>query len=221
MQYRYLSHMLSDEIPVYGGEASLFITRTSSIQAGSPANTCQFRIGSHWGTHVDAPYHFFENGRKVVDYPAGFWVFKSPYVVNVSLAPSEILCPDKWLDSVDSSADILLIRSGWTEHRNIDKYNRENPGIHPDVGISLRKKFPKVRVVGIDWISVSPYQNRPLGREAHKAFLDPDGKNEPILIIEDMDLSSDLEKLSEVTALPLMVEGSDSAPCTVVGGFSD
>ena len=78
-------------------------------------------------------------------------------------------------------------------------YSCDNPGIHPEVGIYLRE----------------------LGREAHRAFLGQGGKNDPILIIEDMDLSCDLTKLRELWVLPLRVEKIDSAPCTVIGGFDD
>lgn len=221
MRYRYLSHLLKDVIPAYGGTSSLGVARTNSISSGGAANAYQFLMGSHWGTHIDAPNHFFENSRKIADYPAEFWIFRLPCVVKVSLAPSEVLSPGKWLESVDGSRDILLLQSGWTECRGKDIYTKENPGIHPDIGICLRKRFPKIRAIGIDWISASPYRDRPLGRQAHKAFLDPEGENEPILIIEDMDLSCKLENLSELLALPLRVDVIDSAPCTVIGGFRD
>ena len=74
-------------------------------------------------------------------------------------------------------------------------------------------------MTGIDWISISPYQDRELGREAHRVFLDQKGRNNPVLLIEDMDLSCDLTKLRELWVLPLRVEKIDSAPCTVIGGF--
>jgi len=38
---------------------------------------------------------------------------------------------------------------------------------------------------GFDSISVSSFQNRMVGREAHRAFLDPKA---PILLLEDIDL---------------------------------
>ena len=85
----------------------------------------------------------------------------------------------------------------------------------------MRENLPSIRMIGIDWISISPYQDRELGREAHRVFLDQKGRNNPVLLIEDMDLSGDLKELTEVWASPLRVERVDSAPCTVIGGFSD
>jgi len=76
-------------------------------------------------------------------------------------------------------------------------------------------------MTGIDWISISPYQDRELGREAHRVFLDQKGRNNPVLLIEDIDLSGNFKKLKEVWVSPLRVERVDSAPCTVIGDFSE
>ncbi|MFA5339140.1 MAG: cyclase family protein [Candidatus Omnitrophota bacterium] len=222
MIYRFLSHLLTEKLPAYGGGGhSLDMAKTGSVSGEGSANIYRFSMGSHWGTHVDAPNHFFENGRKAADYPPEFWLFRAPQVIDVTLAPSEILNSGKWLESIDGSKDILLLKSGWKRHRDKELYCKENPGIHPDVGMYIRKKLPNIRAVGIDWISVSPFCARPIGRQAHKAFLDPEGENNPVLIIEDMDLSCNLKGLFEVTVSPLRVEGADSAPCTVIGGFDD
>ena len=78
-----------------------------------------------------------------------------------------------------------------------------------------------VQAIGMDWISVSSFENRELGRQAHRAFLNRDGEGHPVLIIEDMDLSADLNGLREVWVAPLLVEGIDSAPCTIIGIFDD
>ena len=197
------------------------IEPVKSIQGGDSANVFRMTLENHWGTHVDAPYHFFDDGRKIIDYPPEFWVFKSPQVIQVDLKPSEVLICGDWLNTITPGADILLFQSGWGNRRGEKIYSVENPGIHPDVGLYLRKNLPSIRAIGIDWISISPYQNRELGREAHRAFLDQKGKNNPVLLIEDKDLSGDLKGLTEVWASPLRVERVDSAPCTVIGGFSD
>ena len=222
MKFRYLSYPLKSENPVYGaGNEPLDLRKTRSLASGDSANVCQFTIGGHLGTHIDSPNHFFENGKRVADYPAEFWIFKAPETVPVALKPSETLKCGEWLDLIAPAADILLLQSGWAGMRGDRKYGMENPGIDPEVAFYLRKRYPKLRTVGIDWISVSPHSDRALGRKTHRAFLDPDGDNNPIAIIEDMDLSCDLKNLREVFAAPLRVQESDSAPCTVIGGFLD
>lgn len=224
MRYSYLSYALAEKNnPVYGGTTSLDIQTRKSISRGDAANVSSFTMENHWGTHVDAPNHFFDNGMKVYEYPPGFWFFKNPQVMTVSLEPSEIIkLPLEILPiAIAPQTDLLLIQSSWGKRRHEEAYVRENPGIDPEVGIYLRSNYPHLRALGIDWISVSPYADRQLGRHTHRAFLDPCGQNAPILLIEDMNLSMKLASLREVVVLPLRIEGLDSAPCTIAGLFDD
>ncbi|MBF0328454.1 MAG: cyclase family protein [Nitrospirae bacterium] len=221
MTYKYLSYPLDLKIPVYGKTASIDIKSVKSIDNGDSANVYAFAMENHWGTHVDAPNHFFVEGKKIADYPAGFWFFKSPQVIDIELLSSEMLISGSWFEQIKHDTDCLLLRSGWGMRRREEAYCIENPGIHPDVGRELRIKYPTIRALGIDWVSVSSYRNRELGREAHRALLREYGIGEPPVIIEDMDLSCDMAGLRNVWVLPLRVCGLDSAPCTIIGGFGD
>lgn len=221
MKFIYLSHVLTEKISVYGGEGLLSIAALKALEKGDSANVFRFSMENHWGTHIDAPNHFFENGQKVSDYPAHFFFFESPRVIQVSLKPSDILKSGNWIGEISHDNDLLLLQAGWSRFRGQQIYSSENPGIHPEVGTCLRENYPNIRAVGIDWISVSSFQNREMGRQAHRAFLDPQGSNNPVLLIEDMDLSQDLKGLKQVWAAPLRVEGIDSAPCTVMGRVED
>ena len=54
-----------------------------------------------------------------------------------------------------------------------------------------------------------------IGREAHKAFLDP---KSPILLLEDMDLREITERsiIQKLTIAPLRIAKCDGLPCTVI-----
>lgn len=191
------------------------------VSKGSPARVYRFSMANHCGTHIDMPNHFFGGARKASEYPAGWWFFGSPSVVELRLKPKEVLMCGEWCGRIGKRSDIVLFLSGWSKFRNRGKYIYQNPGIHPEVAVYLRRNFPDVRAIGIDWMSVSSYTNRPLGRKAHKAFLDPDGANGPVSIIEDMNLPRGLSGLKEVFVMPLLIGALDSAPCTVIGEFND
>ena len=221
MHFHYLSHPITKSMPVYGGSNGLELTSLKAIDKGDSCNTWRMCFENHWGTHVDGPNHFFSNGRKIMDYPADFWIFDNPQVLNVQLEPGELLKWETIGGHIDADTDLLLLKSEWGQKRGLDLYWEENPGIHEDVGIGLRNLKSSIRAVGMDWISVSSFVYREEGREAHRAFLNPDGKGKPVLLIEDMNLSADLTKLSKVFVAPLIVEGIDSAPCTVIGLFND
>lgn len=217
----YMSHVVAMQMPVYGmPNQSLEITEHKSILKEDSCNEFNFKINNHWGTHVDCPAHFFKNGKKIVDYDSDFWIFKKPQIVDVDLVAGQILGLSEISHRVNMTADILLFRSGWYSHRNGSMYCTTNPGISPEIGFWLRKERPNVRAIGIDWISISSYVNRDLGRQAHRAFLDPDGTNEPVVLVEDMDLSGECENLDCIIIAPWRVERLDSSPCTIIGLFN-
>ena len=221
MQIDYLSHPITESMSIYGGNADLDLVPVKNIVQGDSCNSWRFRLENHWGTHVDCPAHFFVEGAKVVDYPPEFWWFRSPQVIQIEAKPGQVITRENSSCDLDPETDLVLFQSGWGRFRGKEIYIRRNPGLHPSLGLWLRAHFPSVRAIGIDWISISSFEHRDVGREAHKAFLAPDGKGHPILIIEDMNLSGDLHDLKEVWVAPLLIEGIDSAPCTVIGIFEE
>ena len=222
MQFCYLSHPLKLSLPVYGGMAEVSLSMTKSLLKGDSCNVYRMTFENHWGTHVDCPAHFFSNGKGPADYPPEWWIFKRPQVISIELQPAQIITVTDIISKIEPDADMLIFHSGWTAYRETDDiYSTQNPGIHPDVGRWLRGNYPSVRTVGMDWVSLSSYKHRAIGREAHKAFLNPDAEGHPILIVEDMNLKVNLTNLKEVWVMPLLVEAIDSAPCTVIGTFDE
>jgi len=213
--YKYLSYPLTASMPVYGNHSeSLEITSLKSIENGDSCRVYKIRFENHWGTHVDCPAHFFLDGKKVTDYLPETWFFKSPQLIDVTLNAGQLL---EQIEGINPDTDLLLIRTGWSNIRGSKDYSFNNPGLSPELGIFLRDKFPNIRAIGLDLVSISSYTNRELGRLAHKAFLDHDSIGQPILLIEDMFLPLDIDSFNEIIVMPLIVEGIDSAPCTIIG----
>jgi len=69
----------------------------------------------------------------------------------------------------------------------------------------------------MDLISVTSREHREEGRAAHRAFLDPAGEGNPVLLIEDMALAHVRGALRAVCVSPLRVRDADGGPCTVFG----
>ena len=219
MPVQYLSYPMSNYMPVYGGSADLDLVQVKSVLRGDSCNAWKFTLENHWGTHVDCPSHFFVHGQKVVDYPPDFWHFKRPQIIQIKAKPGQLITKQDFSSALSPETDLLLFQSGWGRLRENELYFKCNPGLHPELGRWLRTNFPSVRAVGMDWISLSSYEHRAIGRESHKVFLNPDGEGHPILIVEDMNLRGDLNNLKEVWVIPLLIEIIDSAPCTVIGIF--
>ena len=62
----YLNHVLSESTPLYKNIGVITIARERSIQNGDTSNNSYLSTPTHAGTHIDAPYHFDENG-KILD----------------------------------------------------------------------------------------------------------------------------------------------------------
>ena len=83
----------------------------------------------------------------------------------------------------------------------------------------LEGKFPGLRAIGFDLISLSSFQRRELGRKAHHEFL-----RRNILVIEDMDLHVLKQNglfFKMIMIIPLFVDGAEGTPVTVIGVIDD
>ncbi len=215
-RYIYVSYPISATTPLYGGATALHIERDKAIQQGDSSNTLKLSMPNHSGTHVDFPYHFGETGKTLNDYPAEFWLFRRPFVLDCPAAEGDTVLPAS-LDAVPEDTDFLIVRTGFYRRRGEEVYWKNNPGLSPEFAGQLRHRCPKLRAVGMDLISVSGYQNRELGRVAHRAFL----LEHDILLVEDMDLREVPSSIKTLLCLPLQLEGADGAPVTILAEIDE
>ena len=216
-KYIYLSHFLDTDTKLYGGEKSTIISSHKSISKGDSSNTTFLSFCNHAGTHIDFPKHFSNNGKTVNDYLPDFWVFNRPYILDYKARENEIINIPFELYNIPDETDFLIVKTGFQKYRNKDKYWKYNPGLDPDFALKVRKRCPYIRIVGFDFISVSSFQNRELGRKAHKEFL----INNDILLIEDMNLGELSDNLKKIICLPLMIDNIDGSPVTIIGEISE
>jgi kynurenine formamidase len=214
----YLSHILDESTPTYGNANRFVLEKKSDITKGDVANNTTVTTTVHIGTHLDMPYHFYEEGQTVESFDVDY--FSSEQVLFVELVPEGRIIKDeliRFLERIENKEtyEFLIVKTGICRHRNEEMFWRNNYGFDPSLADYLRRNFPGIRIFGFDSISVSSFENRMLGREAHRAFLDP--KN-PILILEDMNLCAlDTEsKIIRMDIVPLRIAKCDGLPCTVI-----
>lgn len=214
-----LSHPMSTKTPAYGGARGVEIEALSRISDGDTANSCRVSMPNHIGTHVDAPYHFFDDGRRLTDFEPGYWIFREPVLLDVDVPSGELVGPE-WVEDLSESCDLVLLRTGHEAVRDQDEYWQAGCGLSPELGEWLRANRPNVRAVGMDLISVTSRLRRAEGRTAHRAFLNSEAEGDPLLLIEDMKLAECPDALSIVLVSPIFFEALDGAPVTV-WGFSN
>ena len=218
----FLSYILDEQTPTYGNRNNFKQIKKSDISNGDIANDITIATTVHIGTHIDMPYHFYEDGQTIEDYNADFWRFTNPLFIEIQ--QDDLIINEKLIERLkaikDNSYDILIVKTGICNIRDEEKFWKENYGLHGNIYDFLIANFPTIRVIGFDSISVSSFTNRMLGRESHKKILDP---KKPILILEDMDLRNINEntKLKEIIVSPLRISKCDGLPCTVFGILND
>ena len=219
----YLSYPISVETPVYGNLPRPKITPYKSIARGNSSNVYTITICNHTGTHVDAPAHFVPRGRPISDYSPEELTFHNMLLIDIPKGPGGWVEKEDVKARISNKTDCLLVRTGFGVLRDKDIYRTNNPGISPDAILWLRQKIQKIRCIGIDSISVSGFQDRLRGRKAHiAAFEKHRGLSEPLLLLEDMNLSvlRNDEKILKLQIVPWPIVGIDSAPCTVLAEVS-
>ena len=216
-----LSFILSVDTPVFPGCPPVEIKPSSSLQQGDCSNTFSVKFYNHSGTHIDAPRHFYNDGKAITDFRFSEFVYENPIVVNIPKQESELIIESDLLKYFDiiKEADLLLIRTGFTKFRSSEplRYASKSPGFTGKAAVYMKKSFPNVRAIGMDCISAAAPEHLETGLEFHRVILEPHKVEGCRFIIEDMDLTQITSSLRRVIVVPFLVQGVDSAPCTVFG----
>lgn len=225
MKYEYLSFPLGINTPVYRNNPPVSTWSFTSTARGDPANQFFLQTLNHNGTHIDGPFHFNPEGKSLYELAAGEFIFSSVGVVELKKDADELITGKELqaFTSVIASADLLLLKTGFGACRKRDPelFCWHNPGFAGSAGKFLME-FPSLKAVGFDFPSAAAAAHREEGILFHKTVLGAGRSDEKaILIIEDMDLGKDLSGIEKVFALPLLIEGADSGPATIIAEFRE
>lgn len=226
--YRLLSYPLGPRTPTYGDNPPVEVTPACRIANGGVANWFTLHTINHNGTHMDAPYHFNELGKRITDLDVNELVFTRPAILDIPKVDGELITAADLQQQrgAIAQADLLLVRTGWaTRYRESDpaRYGRKAPGFAASAGRFMLDELPQLRAVAMDIPSAASPENAHAneeGLEFHRIVLGTYGNphDRYILLIEDTRLEPPLttSQLSHVIVAPLWLEGLDGAPVTIL-----
>jgi len=218
---RFLSYPLSPSTPSYPGTPGVTFDARSRIAAGDEANWIVFTANNHAGTHVDGPWHFDPNGRRISELAAEELVFDAVRLIDLPKQPSELITVDDLLPHAEAlrDADLLLLRTGFgpTRWRDPEAYRARGPGFHSSAGWYLSRQT-SVRAVAMDFISATCQAHIAEGQAFHRIALGALTPGREILLIEDARLDDDLEQqdVGMVVVGLLILEDQDGGPATII-----
>jgi arylformamidase len=204
-----LSVPIDSELPTYPGDPGIRIDDWSSLAKGAGANVSALHFGAHTGTHVDAPAHFIEGGKKVESLSLEVLLGEAE-VIEV---PEERLTIDE--DFVAKNCPPGTIRvlfktrnSGfWTTN----KTDFRTDFTHLELRAAGRLVENGMKLVGIDYLSIEKFGSK--DHEVHRALLARE-----VVILEGLNLSEVPAGKYELICLPLRLRShlGDGAPARAV-----
>jgi arylformamidase len=197
-----ISRKLQTGMPVWPGDTPFQYDVSSTTTGDTTVNVGSLILSAHAGTHVDAPFHFDPNGKKIIDLDPGLYVGSARVVDMTNKARIGV----KELENInfDGVQRILLKTLAW---KNPAQFPGEIPYLEPNLAPFLATKG--VRLIGLDVPSVDPLDSEDL--PAHKS-LNENG----IHILESVILDEVEPGDYELIALPLPLVEGDGSPVRAI-----
>ena len=203
-----LSYELEASTPVYPGDAGVEIkileTTSTKIPDRRALNNSRFSVSIHTGTHMDAPFHFFDDGQTIDQ-------------ISLDRFCGPALCVDLEGEKSIEAANLkpfeqkirqypkIILHTGWESHWRKPDYFTDHPCLTGDAAQFLVDSG--VHLVGLDTPSVDqpPFP-------AHLVLL-----GNGVVIVENLrNLDAIPQEAFELIVLPLKIVGRDGSPARAI-----
>ncbi len=207
-----LAYNLDPTTPVYPNYPLVAIqvlesTRYTRTDGRRSLNSSKITVGIHCGTHMDAPFHFFENEISIDQVPLEVCVGKA-LMIDVRSALSDGMIDVQHLKPHEAKIREIrriVLRSGWSSKWGTLEFFTSHPMFTPEAAQFVVDCG--VRLVAVDFPSVdrAPFP-------VHIAFL-----SKGIIIVENLtNLAAVKKDLFDLIVLPLKFTGRDGSPVRAI-----
>jgi arylformamidase len=205
-----LSHPLANGQPSYPGDPPLTIEPFATISTDH-YNTSRLVTGTHQGTHVDAPFHFFDDGTPIDRLPLDRFYGPATLVdlaPDHPLEPRTRLTPDlfKKHTRVFRPGARVIYRTGWDRMFGDPSFFTDFPTLTLDAAEWIASRG--ISLLGMDTPTPSTEW-----LECHHIFLQ---KSREILLVESLANLDKVPRKFTFIAFPLPIQGRDASPIRAV-----
>ncbi|MBN2210809.1 MAG: cyclase family protein [Sedimentisphaerales bacterium] len=196
-------------LPVYHGAPTMPLDPKCAVIAhhtleSMKYNITQLIISTHHGTHLDAPFHFFNDGITVDKLDLGKCVGPAEVLDFTGVSPRHSLTVkdfQPYKSRVNENARLIL-RTNWWRRFPKKEYFSDGPMISPELARWLAKK--KIALLGIETPGVHPVE----WEKVHQILL-----GARIVVVEGLAHTNKLKKKKVFfIAAPLKLKGRDGSP---------
>jgi arylformamidase len=197
-----ISEPLRGGMPVWPGDTEFSYELGWTKEQSGSVNVGRITMSAHTGTHVDAPFHFDDEGLKVIELDPGVYV--GPARVIEARREDGIGAEELRRHALEGASRLLVKTGSW---RDRNEFPERITFLRPDAAPFLAEKG--IRLVGMDVPSVDPIDSKDL--PAHHAL-----RANGIHILEGAVLDGVEPGDYELISLPLALHGADGSPVRAV-----
>jgi arylformamidase len=204
-RYLDISVPTSPGTTVYPGDpAPRFLWPGWTHEKGDPANVGFYQGGLHHGTHVDVPWHFIPNGKRLHEVPLDRWVGPC-WVADLTGEPECVSAAALEAAGIPAGTRRLLLktRNGLTDYWQ-EPWNARFIYIHPSAAAWCAAHG--LWTLGLDYLTIDPPDQPKF--PAHVTLL-----SHEVMIIENLRLREVAAGPYELIAAPIHLLGVDGGWC--------
>ncbi|SDJ11286.1 arylformamidase [Salimicrobium halophilum] len=197
-----ISQPMNERIATWPEDTPFSYRRAVTKEESGSVNIGDITMSVHTGTHIDAPFHFDDEGKRVLDLDVNVYIGRAEVVDcrgYTSIGPEAF-------EGIDLSGigRVLVKTDASTDPAD---FPVEAPYLTPELAPFLEER--DIRLIGVDVPSVDPMESETL--EAHHALF-----AHGVHILENAVLADIEPGTYELCALPLALEEADGSPVRAV-----
>lgn len=196
---------LRDGMLHWPGDPPVTITRVKDIATGNTANLSLLSMGTHTGTHVDAPAHLLADGKGIDQADISALVGR---VRVIEIRDPDSITVEELTPHRIRRGERLLFKTRNSSHAWHELPFKEDFIYLSDAGARFLAERG-VRLVGVDYLSAGSYKWG--GKQVHRSLL-----SSGVWLVEGLDLSAVTAGSYFMICLPLRVVDGDGAPARAV-----
>ena len=209
MKFIDLTHPMKDGQPGFPGDPVLEIKPHATIEA-QRYNVSRLAMGSHQGTHLDAPYHFVPDGKRLDEMPLEWFCGPATLLRIPKPARAEITLEDLLpFETRLLPGARIIYETGWHTHYGQEDYFTDFPSLTQEAAAYLAGRG--IRLLGMD----TPTPSRDYYEVHHLLQQKP----AEIVIVESLTNLSMVPDEFLFMGFPLRFEGGDGSPIRAVAGI--
>jgi arylformamidase len=190
---------------VYPGNPEIHIELQQDMAKGGSSNVSLLSIGSHTGTHVDAPKHMIPGGVGVDALPLDTLVGRA---IVLEFDDDVMAVTEAYLRAQPIAGhERVLLKTRNSRFIRERGFHRDYTYVAPDGAEYLVSLG--VRLVGVDYLSIEQFHSG--HHRTHKTLL-----SRGVVIVEGLDLSDAAPGAYDLYCLPVLLAGIDGAPARAI-----